>query len=397
MHLTEIIQNVIDPESPGEYNMESPLLPTPTPAKYRSNDVASSPEPTLRKKRKVTPKGRKGTHECPIDIDSSDDDDDVDYSKAVEVKDRDNSDDIKPMLQRDLGSGQMSREGSIARKGAGGEGHVSTLARMEMMVPATTIDARTSSGSNPIRNHTPTSLSQRSVEDAVRSANSPIRTTHSLSKSTSHLSDSKSNPKVIESDTANMSTSTIPTSIPLQFTKLTKSTPSSTTRPIAPLSHALLSSIHGKPDTNSRPTKNLRPVVMIPNRSSPYSSPQSLRDFKDTGNGADKDDTETLEKAQNSTSRLLDENTAEYRKPPDENRCQLPVVISARRQQSQVTTAETSDRHTISPIAATKKITLPTPNSVPSQAHAPLDLSDISLLPDTCYADYPSDSFPNIH
>ena len=384
MHLAEIIQNVIESESPGEYDMASPLPPTPTPAHHKSSVVDSSPEPTPRKKRKLSPLGRKGTHERPIDIDSSDDDDEEDYKKAVKVKERDSSNDMKPMLQPDLYSAQMTREGSIAGKGAEGEGRVSTLTRTAVMVPVNIIDARTSSASNPIRNHTPTSLGQRSIEDAVSSASSPIPTIHSLLKSTSHPTNLKSpNPKVIESDTANISTSTIPTAIPLPSTDSIKSA-SSSTRPIIPLSHAMLSSIHGKPNPISRPTKTLSPVVIVPHRSTPDSSPQSQRDPKATGDGVDKDGTEG-EEPQKSTSGLLDEDTAEFRGPPSESRCRSPVDISALRQQRQVATAEISDRFSISPIAATKVVTLLTSNSTPPQAHVPLDLSSISLSPDSYY------------
>jgi hypothetical protein len=383
MHLTEIIQNVIESESRGEHVMEPAPTPTPTPARHESTVVDGSPEPAPRKKRKLSPLGRKGTHERPIDIDSSDDDDEEDYEKAVKVKERDNSNDIKPMWQDELDSAELSREGSIAGKGTGEEGRVSTLARTAVMVPVTIIDARTSSELNPIRNRTPTSLGQRSAGDAVKSASSPIRTTHSLLKSTSHRTNSKS-PKVIESDTANISTSTIPTSTRLPSTKSMKSASLSSTRPITPLSHAMLSSIHGKPNPISRPTQNLSPVVIIPHRSSPYSSPQSQRDPKATGDGADKDGTEG-EEPQKSTSGLLDEDTAEFWVPPNESRCQSPVDISALRQQRQVATAETSDRHTISPIAATEKATLPTPKSTPPEAHVPLDLSSNSLSPDSYY------------
>jgi hypothetical protein len=382
MHLTEIIQNVIESESRGEHVMEPAPTPTPTPARHKSSVVESSPEPTPRKKRRLSPLGRKGTHERPIDIDSSDDDDEEDYEKAVKVKERDSSNDIKPMLQADLYSAQKTREGSIAGQGAGGEERVSTLARTAVMVPVTIIDARTSSELNPTRNRTPTSLGQRSAGDAVRSASSPIPTTHSLLKSTSHPTNLKS-PKVIESDTANISTSTIPTSIPLPSTTSKQSASSSSTRPITPLSHAMLSSIHGKPKPISRPTKNLYPV--IPHPSSPYSSPQSQGDPEATGVVAYNDDTEIREEPQKSTSGLLDEDTAEFRVHPNESRCQSPVDISALRRQRQVATAETSDRHTISPIAATQETTLLTSNSTPPQAHVPLDLSSISLSPDSYY------------
>ena len=382
MHLAEIIQNVIDPESPGEYVMEPAPTPTPTSTRHKSTVVASSPEPTPRKKRKTTPKGRKGTHECPIDIDSSDDgDDDDDDDEMVRVpKERDNSDDIKPMLRVD--SAQMSREGSIAGKGAGREEYV-TLVRKKMTVPATIIDARTSSGSNPIRNHTPTSLSQRSVEDAVRSANSPIRTTHSVSESTSHPTNLKSpNPKVIESDTPNISTSTIPTSSPLPSTNSIKSASSSSTRPITPLSHAMLSSIHGKPNPIPRPIRNLTPVVNVPHRSSPHSPPRSQSDPKPTGIGADKDDIETREKAQKSTSRLLGEDTAAYGKPPDESRCQPPTGISALRRQTQAATVSMNNDRMILSTAATVESTLLASSSIsnptPHPAHEPLGPSGIS-------------------
>jgi hypothetical protein len=383
MHLTEIIQNVIESESRGEHVMEPAPTPTPTPARHKSSVVESSPEPTPRKKRKLSPLGRKGTHERPIDIDSSDDDDEEDYEKAVKVKERDSSNDIKPMLQADLYSAQKTREGSIAGKGARGEGHVSTLARTAVMVPVTIIDARTS----PIRNHTPTSLGQQYVDHATGPETQLASNTPSPSNSVP-ASGHRAKPQNrdgVEGNTAKIPALTIPPSTRLPSTKSIKSASLLSTRPITPLSHAMLSSIHGKPNPISRPTKNLSPVVIVPHRSTPYSSPQSQRDPKATGDGADKDGIETGEKAQKSTNGLLDEDTAEFRGPPNESRCGSPVDISPLRLQRQVATAETNESCTISPIAATKEITLSTSNSTPPQAHVPLDLSSISLSPDSYY------------
>jgi hypothetical protein len=119
---------------------------------------------------------------------------------------------------------------------------------------------------------------------------------------------------------------------------------------------------------------------MIPHRSSPYSPPQIQSDPKATGDGADKDDTEE-ERAQKTTSGLLDEDTAAYRKSPDESRCQSPVDISALRQHSQVATAETSDSSTVSSTATPTEIVLQanssTPDSTSHQAHQPIRLSGV--------------------
>ena len=71
MHLAEIVQNVIDPQSDAQHD----VYPSPTLPRQQSPVVNSSPKPMPPKKRKLTPPGRKGTHERPIDIDASDDDD----------------------------------------------------------------------------------------------------------------------------------------------------------------------------------------------------------------------------------------------------------------------------------------------------------------------------------
>jgi hypothetical protein len=384
MHLTEIIQNVIDSESRGEHVMEPAPTPTPTPARHKSSVVESSPEPTPRKKRKLSPPGRKGTHERPIDIDSSDDDDEEDYEKAVKVKEGDSSDEVKPMLHPDLESGQILREGSIAGKGTGGD--VSRLARKEMKVPVTIIDPRTSSESNPIRNHTPTSLDQQYADHGAGPEITSATITPSPSNSTSSSSSSSGHEPKFQSlngykgDTADVSASAIPPSNRHPEAKLSKSASISSTKHITPLSHAMLASIHGKLQSGPRPTKlpsqQDRGTHSGPaNQSnSPISTDVPLPDKGNHKTAGRKDS--------QSGWALVDEDAAESRRRRTESRCQSPVDTSALRRQHQAAITETCDSCTISPIAATKELILHATSSTPvpttHQTHLPLDLSGIS-------------------
>jgi len=388
MHLAEIIQNVIDPETPGDHDMEpAPTpTPTPTPASHESTVIDSPPEPSPRKKRKLPSQGREGTHERPIDIDASDDDDDDEEDHMiVKVLGGSGLRDIKPTLQPGLEYARKAREDSSNEgiRAAGVERHINTLHRREALVPSPILDAKTSSGSNHVRIHTPTSIDLQTVDDSSGAATPSVPTTHKSSQSSSLASSSSSpapratlqSPKGTKGDTATTSASLTTSSIRLPVTNSNKSASTSSTNRITPLSHAMLSSIHGEPNPNPPPIKDLTPVAVVPHRASPSSSLQSQSDPKSTDSRANKDDFEIGKDPQKSTSELLDEDTAEFRGPPNESRCRSPIDISALRQQRQVAIDEASDPAPTSPIAVITGTIHDADSSNPNRA--PIKLSEV--------------------
>lgn len=363
MHLAEIVQNVIDPESDAQHDVD----PSSTLPRLQSPVVNSSPEPMPPKKRKLTPPGRRGTHERPIDIDASDDDDEEeDYELFEELGDRETRD-VKPTLRPEVDSSHMSKDGSIAGKGIAGAGHDGILARQEVMVPVKIIDARASFGSGPVRNRTQTPFDRKSIGNTVR----PL-----------HLSDStRTCPKLPAksqqattslSDTLRTHSSVIHTSGCLPRRRSTMTASSSSTNLITPLSNAMLFSIHGKPQSGVRPTKKVAKVdggsVHYP---SPDSSTESQSDPKMVGVVAKKSDMVMPEESPESTSVPLDEDTAQSRNPPEGSRCTSPPATPALIRQAQVATAGTNDSCIISSTAVTSNITLHGSSTAPKQSSSP--------------------------
>ena len=380
MHLAEIVQNVIDPESDAQHDVN----PSSTLPRQQSPVVNSSHGPMPPKKRKLTPPGRKGTHERPIDIDASDDDDEEEDYELFEELGVPETRDVKPTLRPEVDSSHMSKGGSIAGKGIGGEGHDGILTRQEVIVPVKIIDARTSFGSGPVRNGTQTPFDRKSIGDTVR----PL-----------HLSDSTlASPKLPAksqqattslSDTLRTHSSVTHTSASLSQRRSTMTASSSSTNRITPLSDAMLSSIHRKPRSGPRPPKKTAKVdggsVHYPSPDSPIGS-QS--DPKMVGVVAKKSDMVMPEESPKSTSVPLDEYTAQHLRSPKESRCASPPAISALRQQTQQATAETNESCTIPTTAATTETSFQTSSSAPKQS--PPQASRYRLAADTSIAGSPN-------